>query len=137
MNIKHGRGYVYALEYHIVWCVKYRRKILDEEISNRLREILNKIAEDNGVILEEFNTDLDHVHILVSATPQTIIPNMIKAFKGVSARILKKEFGEKIKKVLWGDSLWNPSYFIATVSENTESQIRTYIQEQRKGDPNG
>lgn len=57
---------------------------------------------------------------------------MIKALKGVSARLLMKEFGEELKRKLWGRHLWNPSYFVATVSENTEKQIRKYIQNQKR-----
>ena len=57
---------------------------------------------------------------------------MIKALKGVSARILMKEYKEELRKKLWGGHLWNPSYFVATVSENTEEQIRKYIQKQKR-----
>ncbi|GFI24879.1 hypothetical protein IMSAGC011_03683 [Lachnospiraceae bacterium] len=59
---------------------------------------------------------------------------MIKALKGVSARLLIKEYGEELKKKLWSGHLWNPSYFVATVSENTEEQIREYIQKQKKSE---
>ena len=57
---------------------------------------------------------------------------MIKALKGVSARLIMKEFGEELKRKLWSGHLWNPSYFVATVSENTEEQIRKYIQNQKR-----
>ena len=126
-EIKRGRGYVYAIQYHIVWCVKYRHKILVEEIDARLKEILVQIASDNNFTISEIESDSDHIHLLVDCTPQHSIPSMIKALKGVSARLLFKEF-PKIKKKLWGGNLWNPSYFVATVSEHTEAQIRSYIQ---------
>ena len=129
-EIKHGRGYVYAIQYHIVWCVKYRHKILVEEIDARLKEILVQIASDNNFTISEIESDSDHIHLLVDCTPQHSIPSMIKALKGVSARLLFKEF-PKIKKKLWGGNLWNPSYFVATVSEHTEAQIRSYIQSQK------
>jgi putative transposase len=132
MEIKSGRGYVYSIQYHIVWCVKYRHKILINDIELRLFEILQKIAEDNGFTIIELNADKDHVHLLIDCTPQHYIPDMIKALKGVSARILMKEFSDALKKKLWGGHLWNPSYFIATVSENTEEQIRNYIQKQKE-----
>ena len=132
MEVTHGRGYVYSIQYHIVWCVKYRHKIITEQIENRLIEILNKIADDNGFQILECNTDKDNIHLLVNCSPQHYIPDMIKALKGVSARLLMKEFGEELKKKLWGGHLWNPSYFVATVSENTEEQIRKYIQNQKR-----
>ena len=130
-NVYHGRGYIYCIEYHIVWCVKYRRKVLTNKIENSLIEILNKIAEDNNFKILEINGDLDHIHLLIECSPQHYIPNILKALKGVSARLLMKEF-PSIKSKLWGGHLWNPSYFIATVSENTEEQIRNYIKSQKE-----
>ena len=132
MKVNHGRGYVYSIQYHLVWCIKYRRKILTTEIEKDLIEILNKIAKDNNFEILECNGDLDHVHLLINCSPQHYIPDMIKALKGVSARLLMKKYGEYINERLWGGHLWNPSYFIATVSENTERQIREYIQKQKE-----
>ena len=132
MEVTHGRGYVYSIQYHIVWCVKYRHKVLNGQVEARLIEILKQIANDNGFQILEINTDKDHIHLLVNCSPQPYIPNMMKAMKGVSARLLMKEFGSSLKKKLWGEHLWNPSYFVATVSENTEEQIRNYIQNQKR-----
>lgn len=131
MNVTYGRGYVYAIQYHIVWCVKYRKKIINQAIEIKLKEILEKIAKDNGFSISEFNTDKDHIHILVECSPQQYIPDMMKAMKGVSARLIMKSFPD-LKKHLWRGHLWNPSYFVATVSENTETQIREYIQKQKE-----
>lgn len=125
-EIKHGRGYVYSIQYHIVWCVKYRHNVLRDEVDSRLKEILKQIAQDNGFEIAEMESDSDHIHLLIDCSPQHAIPSIIKALKGVSARLLLKEFPQ-LKKKLWGGHLWNPSYFIATVSENTEDQIRQYI----------
>lgn len=130
MNIHYGRGYVYALEYHVVWCVKYRHKVIDEKIKSSLERLLRKIAQDNKFEILEYNTDLDYVHLLISLSPQHSIPNLMKAMKGVSARMLMKQYGNTLKKKLWGGHLWNPSYYIATVSDRTEEQISRYIQEQ-------
>ena len=126
-----GRGYVYSIKYHIVWCSKYRHKILYPQIESKLIEILNKIAIDNNFTILELNTDLDHVHLLIECTPQHYIPDMLKALKGVSARLLMLEFGDNLKQQLWGGHLWNPSYFVATVSQSTEKQINDYIQSQK------
>lgn len=121
---------MYSIQYHIVWCVKYRHKVLLGDIDIRLKEILNQIATDNGFTISEMESDYDHVHLLIDCNPQHSIPNIIKALKGVSARLLFKEFPQ-LKKKLWGGNLWNPSYFVATVSEHTEAQIRQYIQNQK------
>ena len=110
--------------------MKYRRKILYEEIEQYVKELLYTIAEDNNVEILEMETDQDHVHLLISCTPQHFIPSVIKVFKGVTARRLFIQFPH-LKRKLWGGHLWNPSYFVATVSENTEEQVRGYIQNQQ------
>jgi len=130
MKIEKGRGYVYALQYHIVWCVKYRHQILIGEIDTKLQEMLKAIALDNGFEIVEMETDKDHVHLLVSCKPQHYIPSIIKALKGNSARFMFKEFPE-LKKQLWGGHLWNPSYFITTIGDTNEEQIKHYIQSQK------
>ncbi len=129
-EIIHCRGYIYAIQYHIVWCVKDRHKIIRDDVEASLIRIIKSIAEENKFTIEEINTDLDHIHLLISCTPQHYIPNMMKALKGVSARLLFKEQAS-LKKSLWGGHLWSPSYFVATVSENTEEQIREYIKRQK------
>ena len=132
METHKGRGYVYSIQYHIVWCVKYRHKVITPAIEADLFEALQTIGANNKCSIVEFNTDLDHVHLMVDCHPQVYIPSIMKALKGVSARILMKKYGNELKKKLWGGHLWNPSYYIATVSENTEAQIREYIRSQKE-----
>lgn len=132
METHKGRGYVYSIQYHIVWCVKYRHKVITPAIEADLFEALQKIGANNKCSIVEFNTDLDHVHLMVDCHPQVYIPSLMKALKGVSARILMKKYGNELKKKLWGGHLWNPSYYIATVSENMEAQIREYIRSQKE-----
>lgn len=88
-----------------------------------VKQLLNKIADDNNVKIIEMESDKDHIHLLIECTRQRYIPSIVKVFKGVSARLLFKKHPE-IKQWLWGGHLWNPSYFVVTVSENTEEQIR-------------
>lgn len=130
-EIHYGRGYVYSIQYHLVWCVKYRHDILIGQVDADVKELLKQIAFDNDIKIVEMESDKDHIHLLIECKPQHYIPNFVKAFKGVSARFLFKKHPE-LKKQLWGGHLWNPSYFVATVSENTEEQIRKYIQSQKK-----
>lgn len=132
MKITYGRGYVYSLQYHIVWCVKYRRKIITSTVEKSLLSIINKIADDNNFKIIEMNTDIDHIHLLIDCSPQHYIPNVMKALKGVSARLLMKQYGDSLKHQLYAGHLWNPSYFIATVSENIEEQIKKYIHKQKE-----
>jgi len=130
-QVHYGRGYVYSLQYHIVWCVKYRHKILQGEVEAKLKEILQEIAKEQGIEILAMETKVDHVHLLVDCSPQHYIPDIIKALKGVSAKKLFQTF-PGLKSKLWGGHLWNPSYFVATVSENTEKQIKEYINSQKE-----
>lgn len=130
-EIHYGRGYVYSIQYHLVWCVKYRRAVLVDQIEFDIKSIILDIADEHEIKIIEMETDQDHIHLLIECKPQHYIPSVVKAFKGVSARRLFKLHPE-LKNRLWGGHLWNPSYFIATVSENTEEQVRSYIQNQQK-----
>ena len=143
-EVTKGRGYVYTVQYHIVWCVKYRHKILIDKIEKKLQEIVYQIAKDNGFTIIEYKSASDHVHLLVDCKPQHYIPDMLKALKGTSARHLMKEFEEELRPKLWSGHLWSPSYFVATSSsfahsrnstcERTEEQIKKYIQNQQQKD---
>ena len=132
MKTTYGRGYVYSLQYHIVWCVKYRRKIITSTVEKSLLSIINKIADDNNFKIIKMNTDMDHIHLLIDCSPQHYIPNVMKALKGVSARLLMKQYGDSLRHQLYAGHLWNPSYFIATVSDNIEEQIKEYIHKQKE-----
>lgn len=132
MDVTHGRGYVYSIQYHIVWCVKYRHKIINNEIENRLKEILTEISDYEEFQIIEYNTDKDHIHLLINCSPHHYIPNIIQKLKGISSRRLMNEFKNELKKKLWGGNIWNPSYFVATVSESTEQQIKQYIKNQKR-----
>lgn len=130
-EVKTGRGYIYSIQYHLVWCVKYRHKVLTPMIEKRLLDIIREVSNEYGFSIIEVNADLDHIHLMVDCKPQHYIPDMVKVLKGISARLILKEFPE-LKAKLWDGHLWNPSYFVATVSENTEEQIREYIRQQKE-----
>ena len=105
IEVTHGRGYVYSIQYHIVWYVKYRHKILTSLVENKLIEILNTVAYCENFQILECNTDKDHVHLLINCSLQYYIPNIIQKLKGVSSRLLMEEFGKALKKKLWGGHL--------------------------------
>lgn len=128
--MKHGRRYVYDLYYHIVWCVKYGREILVDDIKDDFLNIISNICKNNNYELVEINTDKDHVHMLLGLSPQDSIPVVMKTLKGVSARLLNQKHNDKLSKVLWGGHIWSPSYYIATTSDNVMDNIKRYIQNQ-------
>ena len=127
--MKKGRGYVYKLEYHLIWTTKYRHQVLMDSVADELKVILQDIADQNGLEIVSMEVMPDHVHLLLGATPQHAIPDFVKALKGASARRMFAAFPE-LKEKLWGGHLWNPSYCILTVSENTRQQVRQYIESQ-------
>lgn len=132
--MKHGRGYVYDIHYHIVWCVKYRHKILVGNIKDDFLDIIANICKNNNYELIEINTDEDHVHMLVGLSPQDSIPVVMKTLKGVSARLLNQKHGKEISKALRGGHIWSPSYYIATTGDNVMDNIKTYIRNQGEED---
>ena len=100
--MKHGRGYVYDIYYHIVWCVKYRREILVGNIKDDFIDIITNICINNNYEIVEINTDKDHVHMLLGLSPQDSIPVVMKTLKGVSARLLNQKHSAEISKALYG-----------------------------------
>ncbi len=127
----HGRTCVYNINYHIIWCTKYRRKVLSPAIANRLSELLVQIGQEKGfaVILSKVG-ESDHVHCFVTAPPKLSITDIIRWMKGISGRHLLMEFPE-IKEKLWHGHLWNGSYFVETIGSTSEENVRRYIERQR------
>ena len=97
------------LHYHLIMCIKYRNNVIDDAISNHLKEIFIKIAPSYNITLEEWNHDVDHVHILFRGQPNTEISKFINAYKSASSRIIKKEF-PKIRTSLWKEMFWSQSF---------------------------
>ena len=131
-ELKHGRTCVFNINYHIVWSTKYRRKVLNIDIKRRLKEILIDVGKQKGFEIAEIEVGTkDHVHVFVSAIPKISISYIAKMMKGISGRLLLKEFPE-ISKELWNGELWNPSYYVETIGSISEEAIRQYIQNQEK-----
>lgn len=127
----HARTCVYNINYHIVWCVKYRRKVLTSEISYRLYELVQSIAAGKGFTVVECKVgEGDHVHCFVSAPPKISVTQIVKYLKGISGNRLLKEF-PGIRKDLWNGQLWNGSYFCETIGSVSEENILTYIERQK------
>ncbi|WP_264760975.1 IS200/IS605 family transposase [Aneurinibacillus migulanus] len=133
-TIKHARTCVYNVNYHIVWSVKYRRKVLTAEIEHYLKDLFQEIAQEKEfeVAMMEVG-EQDHIHVFASAHPKIAPSYIVKMLKGISARKLFLKFPQ-LKKRLWGGHLWNNSFYIETVGSISEDVIRKYIENQKKGD---
>lgn len=129
-NLKHGRTCVYNVNYHIVWSVKYRRKVLNESVALRLKSILAELATANGFDLAMAAVgNADHIHVFVSAHPKIAPCSIVKILKGGSAYSLFKHFPH-LRTTLRKGRLWNPSYDIETVGSISEEAIVQYIAQQ-------
>ena len=90
-ELDHNAHSVFFMYYHLILVVKYRRQVFDDPVSERAKEIFCYIAPQYGITLEEWNHDLDHVHIMFRAQPKTALSKFINAYKSASSRLLKKE----------------------------------------------
>ena len=114
--------------YHVVWCPKYRRKVIGGRMEVRLKEIIVEVIEERGAWLVELETLPDHVHLLVEVDPQFGVHRLVKAIKGRSSRVLREEFPWLRSKL---PSLWTNSYFVATVGGAPLSVIKRYVEMQK------
>jgi len=120
---------VYSLNYHIAWCPKYRLDILTDDVKNFLHDQILTIAMTKGCEVLALEIMPDHVHLFISATPLDSPTEIVKIFKGITAHRLFKKFPE-LKKRLWRNRLWPPSYYIATHEVAPIETIQKYIESQ-------
>ena len=129
-KMDHNAHSVYLMYYHLIMVVKYRRKVIDDPISERAKEIWERIAPDYGITLEEWNHDVDHVHVMFRAQPKSELSKFINAYKSASSRLLKKEYPQ-IRERLW-------KVVISRRRERKKDEYSlpfSYISKQRTGSP--
>lgn len=130
-QIDMGCHSVYCIQFHLVFCVKYRRKVLTDSISERLKSLVVNIASNFGIRIIEQETDKDHIHILFASKPSVTLSKFINSLKSVTSRMIRKEFPE-IRNELCGKAFWAPSYFLASVGQVTLSDVKKYVENQGK-----
>ena len=128
VKYKSNNNIVYSCKYHVVWCPKYRRKVLVGKIETRLKEIIQETCAELSVEVIEIELMPDHVHLLLEVDPQLGIHKVVKRMKGVSSRILRQEFPELCTKL---PTLWTNSYFVSTVGGAPLEVIKQYIASQK------
>jgi len=129
MKLDNNNHSVFLLHYHLILVVKYRRKVIDDPVSVRLREIFEYIAPNYNITVEEWNSDEDHLHILFKAHPNTAISKFLNAYKSASSRLIKKEF-PSIKKYLWKEMFWSKSFCLLTTGVAPINVIKQYLEKQ-------
>jgi putative transposase len=120
---------VFAMYYHLVFVVKYRRKVINDDISNRLKEIFEHIQSNYNITLQEWNHDKEHVHVLFKAQPNSELSKFINAYKSASSRLIKKEYPQ-IREQLWKEYFWSRSYCLITTGGVPIDIIKKYIESQ-------
>jgi len=123
---------VYTLQYHLIIVVKYRQKaFISNKIIDRLKQITKQQAEFFDCQILNQECDMDHIHIIFKAKPQTELTKMVNSIKGVSSRLLRKEFHNDLKNILWGENFWSSSYCLITTGQVTLDQLKKYVENQR------
>ena len=133
MDLDTNAHSVFSLHYHLILVTKYRKPVLDDEISERARALFEAIAPAYKIEVLEWNHDQDHVHIFFKAQPKTELSKFINAYKSASSRVLKKEFPSMIKQ-LWQDMFWSRSFCLLSSGSAPIEVIRQYIKEQGSKD---
>ena len=128
VTLRTNANIAFQCAYHVVWCPKYRRKVIGGRMEVRLKEIIVEVIEERGAWLVELETMPDHVHLLVEVDPQFCVHRLVKAIKGRSSRVLREEFPWLRSKL---PSLWTNSYFVATVGGAPLSVIKRYVEMQK------
>ncbi|WP_414587163.1 IS200/IS605 family transposase [Scytonema sp. PCC 10023] len=128
-KFKSNNNIVYSCKYHVIFCPKYRRKVLVNAVASRLKELIAQIAIEIKVEILEMEIMPDHVHLLIEVDPQFGVHKAVKRFKGATSRYLRLEFPELKSRL---PSLWTNSYFVSTVGGAPLDVIKMYIQNQKE-----
>ena len=129
MELRGNNHSVFSIHFHLILVVKYRKKVIDERISKRLKEIFEYIQDNYNIVLEEWNHDIDHVHVLFRSEPNSNISKFINAYKSVSSRLIKKEY-PSIKSRLYKEAFWSQSFCLISVGGANIETIKKYIESQ-------
>jgi putative transposase len=127
-DVRSNSNVVYRCTYHVVWCPKYRRKVLVGPVDSRLKEIIREVCAERDAPIVEMETMPDQVHLLVTVDPQYGIHRLVKQIKGRSSRLLRQEFPHLRSRL---PTLWTNSYFVATVGGATSEDVYHYVENQR------
>ncbi len=120
---------VFLMHYHLILVIKYRRKVLDDVIDSRAKEIFEYIAPNYNITLIQWNCEKDHVHILFKAHPNSELSKFINAYKSASSRLIKKEY-PGVRNKLWKESFWSKSYCLLATGGAPIEVIKKYIESQ-------
>lgn len=131
-GIRTGRHCVFLLHAHLVFVTKFRHRVFTDRHLTRMQEILHEVCADFDVELVEFNGESEHVHLLVNFPPTLALSKLVNSLKGVSSRLMRKEFPELAQHYWRAQKLWSGSYFAGSVGGAPLSVLRQYIENQNR-----
>ena len=131
MKLDNNNHSVFCLYYHLVLVVKYRRKVFTDDMSQYANDIFVRLSEPYNISLEEWNHDIDHIHIMFKAHPNSELSKFINAYKSASSRLIKRDFPE-VRQKLWKEMFWSRSFCLLTTGGAPISVIKKYIENQGK-----
>ena len=131
-NVRRGRSVMSNLHAHLVFTPKYRKAVFTSKLLTTCESAMLKVCDDFDVELTEFNGESDHVHLLIQYPPTVQLSSLVNSLKGVSSRIMRRDHPAEVKKVLWGDHLWSPSYFVGSCGGAPLSIVKDYITNQKR-----
>ncbi|PFQ38696.1 IS200/IS605 family transposase [Bacillus cereus] len=129
MKLDSNNHSVFLLYYHLVLVVKYRRNVFDDDMSDYAKDMFVRLSENYNITVVEWNHDVDHVHILFKAHPNTEMTKFINAYKSASSRLIKRDFPQ-VKKKLWKEMFWSRNFCLLTTGGSPIDVVKTYIENQ-------
>ncbi|AER66078.1 transposase IS200-family protein [Thermovirga lienii DSM 17291] len=129
MKLDNNNHSVFMLYYHLVLVVKYRRQVIDDTISDYAKDMFVRLGKNYNISLVEWNHDMDHMHILFKAHPNSELSKFINAYKSASSRLIKKHFPQ-VKRKLWKEYFWSRSFCLLTTGGASIEAIKKYIENQ-------
>jgi putative transposase len=131
-EIRRGRSVVHVLVVHLVFVTKYRRGVITDRVLEHIRNTCRGVCAKMGAELRELDGEDDHIHLLVGYPPKLSISRLVNSLKLVSARLLRKRDFPEVRRKLWGNHFWTPSYYAGSCGGASLQTVKRYIQDQRR-----
>ena len=129
-EVREGYHCAWQIHYHVVFPVKYRKSLLDEEVVEIILETAQGISDRYAIDMEGIGCERDHIHLLCSAHPKIAPGQIVRIFKNITAREIFRS-KPSVKRELWGGEFWTDGYYVATVGERANwHTVEAYVKKQ-------
>lgn len=128
MELSRNTHHTYRIAYHFVWIPKYRKKVFTEPWRSDLKAIIQKVAHDYEMAIDEIEVPTDHIHAIVHAPPKYSPSRIMQILKSISAREFFRLHPAIKRQYFWGGKLWTESFYVETVGNRNEADVKRYVQ---------